>query len=60
MLGRPTLHGPLDIRKINLVAAGDHDVVRPTEDDQSPSVPVAPILGAKSAVYNSLRGQIWA
>ena len=58
---RPPNAAPLlDVCKINLVTAGDHHVVRPTQDDQPPSVEVAPILGAKSAVRNSLSGEIGA
>ena len=60
MIGRPTLHRLLDVCKINLVTAGDHHVVRPTEDDQPPGVEVAPILGVKSAVRDSLSGEIGA
>ena len=55
----PPLHRPLNVRKINLVAAGDHDVIRPAEDHQLSGLPAAAILGAKPAVHHSFSGEVW-
>ena len=49
----------LDVGKINLVASGDHDVVHPAQNHQFSGFPVPAVLGAKPAVHDSLRREIW-